>query len=296
MKLNILIFYPGNFCGNPSSGEIEARVLLWGFQLAGHKADTYGIESEDLQCYDLYCVFTLDNESKKFINKLPSNSKVIIFPNIDELSNDNLDGFGLEIRSGVKFASKSRNELKQFERVLAKDRLLNCKQWFLAPFQFHKSPELFSNSYDLLIMAEFERLGAAVELVDLFGSSDRTTLILTNSKESIAFGNSLSNSKGLTIKPRLRFGSADWYKYLTSVEYFYEPNNRVTSSLLERLWCSKTVIVNKGSNVLEDLSMPLNQEAYDENFIVLNKSEKKYLYKYHVDVVVRNLIEEVFLK
>ncbi|WP_303563964.1 hypothetical protein [Uliginosibacterium sp. 31-12] len=260
--------------------------------MAGFDADVYGLESESIDRYEIFCVFTLSKESKSFIADLPPTANIVIFPNTDTLNSVDFNDVEWKRFESLKLVARSDYEYRDYTNKIDAMLVLRAHQWFIAPFQFIKdsAPSTEKWSVDLLAMVEPARSIGLYEALD-FLSEDANNLILTNDVLSIEQG--VDKNQKSKVLQRFRYGGCDWFECLSSAKYLYESNDRVTSSVLEKLWMGGGVLVDKDSSIISELKHAVRISSVSDRFVEIRLKSKKNIYGYHSNVVAATLVNEI---
>ncbi|MYM62862.1 hypothetical protein [Pseudomaricurvus sp. HS19] len=291
MKGRVLFVHPSRSIVNPGSGEIEARALLHGFRLAGYKTDVLSFESSSVVDYDLFIFFTCTPEVVSFLRSLPEGSKSIVIPFLDDFCNFPVDELKSIKSTQIYFYSRSREEDSSLTAIFGGQAVISGCQWFIYPFEYlgeeDEPVERHDMDIQLLVMAEPER---SQNIKLLLHELDSRATIFSNA-ELKRWDELLGRDLSLCdIGRRLSHGSSDWYSSLKSSKYLYEPNLRITSSLLEKLWLGGAVILHKENPVLSELKELCLIANFSTNFSVLKVKRPQQLSPFHGDFVAKRMV------
>lgn len=285
MRGKVLFFYPIRNYVSPTSGEIEARCLFYGAQLAGYDADVLGFEASGFNSYDLFIVFGCSAESIGYIPRFPRNSRIIVIPYLDDLSVFPAQEILQLEEFNIWIYARSKEEYSVLESKHGIKQTLLGKQWFIAPFCFITNGKFDPkpiDDVDVLIMSEPDRIGIIPEF------PGRNTLVLSDVPEQYWLLNHPNlNSENIDFSKRIKYGTPLWYYTLSSAAYLFESNRRITASLLEKLWLGGKVIVSSDSPILEELSSSIHADKIDSSFTSISLVNRKAIILYHADYVAR---------
>jgi hypothetical protein len=290
MKGKILFIYPAFNIFRCKSGEIEARTLRIGFQLLGYNVDVLGFDVSRTEEYNFFVAFTLCVDVCNFIDSLPCGSKIILIPylsageKISEVASRTLK------RKNLFVFSRNTNEFKDFQKYISKKTIILGNQWFLIPFKNELVES--NNSEDELglafVMAEPERSSGVEALI-----SEGYYLNIFSESKASGWAKILKKTKNYNVKNRLEYGSKGWFQLIKESDIFYEPNQFVTSSVLERLYLGKKVLIQKTNPLIEEFRFEIQKDHILEDFLTISVKNHKNLFNYHVDSVARMIIQKL---
>lgn len=286
-KKSVLLIYPSSILHTLESGEDEIKCIKIGLELLGCKCDIIGLFSEDINSYDFVFIFST---SPILMDELEFLSKqvVVLFP-LTELYDENL---GLYVENWKKKVKKlyivTRNfrENTFYSDFIEESKLIFYKSFFIKPFSVDFDEEqIYIKSPYALVFSNYARIEHS--------QFDKFVNDLNIFKLKVLFfsinNNTIEKENVLNYK-RIKHCSKTWYQILSNASYFYEPNDRITSSILEALWLGIKVI-SPHAEILNEL-LGLNaifkdlEEANTVNKIV----DRKYLNSFQVQNVVKRFL------
>jgi len=296
MSIRVLIGASQNIYFHHDSGEVEISLLKLGFSLLGIQCDYAGIESDDFNSYDLFLAFSLKPDILNIVSKISPGKNCIIFPQTEDYSSLNINSLQQLSNVGTNFYIQTRNEFENsFYASNTQINVLYIPGWFNKPFIWNgidsKSVYLeFNKKYGLAFLGQ-------VNLNEIYSINSESIkynygmILVTNNQMEL-----ISNQKNIIFKKKVKYGSQEWFEYLNQCSYFFEPNDRLTCSLLEALWLGKDII----SPHAETLNKMLGYEIIFSSIgSMLAKSDrkintKKYIVKYEAVNVASDLIKYIF--
>jgi hypothetical protein len=290
MKGKILFIYPAFNIFRCQSGEIEARTLRIGFELLGYDVDVLGLDVSRTEDYNFFVAFTLCNDVCNFIDNLPDGAKIIVIPYLNANEKISKNANRTLKRKNVFVFSRSTTEFKAFQKYIPKGSIIPGNQWFLIPFknELVESNDSEKELRPAFVMAEPERSSGVENLI----AKGYSLNIFSESKES-CWAKILKKTKNYKVKSRLEYGSKEWFKLIKDSEIFYEPNEYITSSVLERLYLGKKVLIQKNNSLLKEFQFEIQKDDLLEDFTKISVANNKNLFKYHVDSVARMIIQNL---
>ncbi len=292
MKGSALFIHPNQSLINPGSGEIEARCLRYGFQLAGYQTDVLSIESSRLNDYDLFVVFVSSFDSLETVYHLPEGANVIVVSYAENPRSLPVTLLSRLQDKKLKYYARSLAEYASLVELFGSDTVIQGRQWFLRPFvHIDKDSQTAGNSEAsgprILVMAEpdraegfdiLERHGFAI---DVYSEHEK--------KDWIRYHPCLGSSH-ISFHKRLLYGSNRWYSKLNSSHAMFEPNRRMTASVLEKLWLGGNVILHKDNPALGEIRTSIDPNTFFEDFVLIRMKSPKFLKQYHADYVARHML------
>ena len=298
--MRILVIPSSDVSFSHGSGEVELLQLQLGFKLLGNQCDIVGPESDDFHEYDLYLFFSLKDDVLKNIEHMGLKKKAILFPQIDSLSlaQSNTVKLLLHKYENLFVHARNKQELSAYSQLVSNDKVLFISGWFVKPFIHTPYLENIAEKYEtvnkfVLAFIGYGREGDLIYLSKMCSKLGMDLIVATDfiddQKEKYS---SCGNIKFIN---KHKYGSYSWYKLLSKCSVFYEPNNRITCSLLEALWLKKTV-VSQHYAALNELLCFERIFKIDSNFFVRDSVGDLSIDKlmlFHVDEVCRAIIKSI---
>lgn len=293
MKASVLFINPNRSLINPGSGETEARCLLYGFQLTGCRTDVLSIESARLEDYDLFVVFVSSFDSLETLYQLPKGANVIVV-----LYAENPGTLPVTLLSRLqdkklKYYARSLSEYASLVEIFGADSVIRGKQWFLIPFVHIDEDDECSEHSEasglrILAMAEPDRAKGLDTLekhgfiIDVYSDHDETAW----RRHHPGF-----QTSHLNFHKRLSYGSNRWYSALNSSHALFEANQRMTASVLEKLWLGGSVISHRDNPALDEIRALIDETTtLHEDFVEIRVKNPTSLRQYHADYVARHML------
>jgi hypothetical protein len=292
-KGSVLFINPNRSLVDPGSGEIEARCLRYGFQLTGYRTDVLSIESSPLEEYDVFVVFVSSFDSLETLYQLPEGANIIVVSYAE-----NPDTLPISLLSELqdkklKYYARSLSEYASLVKIFGYDSVIKGKQWFLIPFvHIDGNDKCFEHSETsglrIIAMAEPDRAEGLYSLqqhgfmIDIYSDHDEVAW----KRHHPEF-----QTSHLNFYKRLSYGSNRWYTALSSCRALFEANQRMTASVLEKLWLGGNAILHRDNPALDEIQALIDRTTIVEDFIEIRLKNPTFLKQYHADYVARHMLE-----
>lgn len=225
----------------PKSGEVEVKLLQIGFRLNGQKCDILGIDADDFETYDVYFIFSLNEDLNPFISAIPSGRHVYLYPQIEVYTPDTVIRVTKLLDSSPKSYVIARNssEVTFYCSSFGNQRVYPVYGWFVEPFVWTNSCSslhLESTNYGLSFVGHFDSSQFDDILNQCLKESHHLLVISSGIKTPV------NPRRNLSLLPRVRYGSNTWYELLEHSRFFFEPHDRLTNSVLESVYFEKPIV------------------------------------------------------
>ena len=272
------------------SGEVETKLLQIGFQLLGHECHVAGLDSGDFSEYDLYCLFSIRDDVLTLLDSIPAQRSCLIVPQVDSLEQSQAERIArhashLRQMAVLSRSAEERQHLGALDPGLA---VVHVDGWFLKPFvrdalSLVDEPAVRTGYW--LAMVSPDRDAGLLEFARRVSDREQELLILSDrpSEHRARFGD-LANVR---FERRRAYGSRPWFSALDGCRGLYEPNPRLTCSVLEALWMGKAVVSPHASALNAALGRPLvaSAESVEPAQAVPVETPRADLYSYHANFV-----------
>lgn len=292
MKGSVLFINPSRSMITPGSGETEARCLLYGFQLTGYRTDMLSIESSRLEDYDLFVAFVGSFDSLETLYHLPEGANVIVVSYAENPRTLPVTLLSRMQDKKLKYYTRSLSEYASLVEIFGSDAVIRGKQWFLVPFVHIDEDDKGSEHAEasglrILAMMEPDRAEGLDTLekhgliFDVYSNHDETAWRRHHP--------GLQTSH-LNFHTRLSYGSIRWYSALNSSHALFEANQRMTASVLEKLWLGGRVISHRDNPALDEIRALIDETTLHEDFVEIRVKNPTSLRQYHADYVARHML------
>lgn len=279
------------------SGEVEAKLLQIGIQLLGHECHIAGLDSRDFYDYDVYFLFSVRRDVLEILGKIPKQRHCVIIPQVDLMAADT----AVEIKSNSKhlenlfLLGRTAQEVGLLRGLFPGRRTLLTEGWFLKPFiHQEKSYVEYSDGeagYCLSMMSADRDTGLA-EMASIFQHSGQRLYVVSDRIDQI--GQRLKNFDHVRLEKQVPYGSLEWYMRLENCYSLFEPNPRLTCTVLEALWMGKRVLsphaVYINSIIGADLVIHSVDQAVGQSLATYQHKTQKIIYRYHANFVACKIL------
>lgn len=285
------------------SGEVEAKILQVGLQLLGHECHIAGLDSGDFFDYDTYFFFSMRPDVLDMLRKTPQLKSCVVIPQMDDLNavmvadlnqcSQHLDTLAI--------VGRTHNEFGRLNSLFPGRRCLLVPAWFLKPFIHEEKLAIeYSDKHAgyCLSMTSVDRDNGLPRMAATCREVGVRLHVVSDRPDE--HRQRLAGIEGVTLLNFETYGSLQWYMRLENCSSLYEPNPRLTTSILEALWMGKTVYsphaeyINMvlGANLISvifDRERQLVQHAPAPNI----SETKQVIYRYHANFVAESILNSV---
>lgn len=282
------------------SGEDETKIIQIGFELGGVHTSQPGLDHGNFIDYDFYCAFSVRDDVIKMIKKIPLSKPCFLFPMIEDYDFFYEKIETLRSQKNIYLIARTHQELTLFSRFVGKDKSLLMPAWFLVPFiskaSVGASPIAIENKKYGLAMIGSDRAGGVRRYCEKMRTLNADVVIYCDNIE--ATSDYLRDYENVICRSRCDYGTEEWYRSISNCMNFYEPNARLTSSVLECLWNGKLVFSDKfndinkyfnGVNLILDLEK-LHSLEMESNLV---RNCKEEIYKFHANFQIDKIVDRV---
>ena len=293
--MKILFLLSTNVWFDHLSGEQEAKALQLGFSLLGIQCDIAGIDADDFGEYDVYVMFSMSPDVQEKIKFIEKHKKIIVVPQTEDYSDATLDRLADSSYKVEGFYIVVRNEVERhfFSRHWPRENLISTGGWFIEPFVWNDETTSFHcPEQDYILSFVGDSIGE--QAISFFTNSDRLfkrVVVGSHRCMDTYFPDVVDES--LELRKPVKYGAAEWFWLLSNGKYYYEPNSRLTSGMLESLWLGGEVISPHYQMMNGSLGMALVVGSENESSGVSVQEKRDCVRQFRVERVAQHIVSRI---
>lgn len=282
------------------SGEVEAKLLQLGIQLLGHECHIAGLDSGDFFDYDAYFLFSVRRDVLELFGKIPSKRLCVIIPQVDNMATDTAAELtrNSQCLENLSVLGRSAEEVALLEALLPGRRTLLAEGWFLKPFiHQEKSPAEYRDKQAgyCLCMVSADRDDGVAEIASSLQQGKQWLYVVSDRPQE--HGQRLRHFDNVRLEKQMPYGSLEWYMRLENCSSLYEPNPRLTCSVLEALWMGKKVFSPHAECINSVIGADLVIDSADVSIAHLlpprRPEVQKIIYRYHANFIAGKIFDSI---
>jgi len=246
-RLNVLFVMSREVIFFHGSGETEANTLRTGVQLTGANCDVAGLDSGDFADYESYFLFSLRKDVIDVLTKIDKNKCCVLFPQVENLDRNTCMHIMKLAGHLNKFwiVARTPEEHSLYSEIFGHKKVIYIDGWFLKPFiQSNETnntirPDIQTRPFGLAFIALDRDGGLDKFIKENLSNGIDVNVVTDKPREHAKLYDKYENVNFVKL---YRYGCENWYLLLKNAEMFFEPNSRLTCSLLESLWLGKKVV------------------------------------------------------